>query len=81
VFFSPEDIDIIEDKKIYTKQNKRCPHCKELIKIDATICKHCQKDLTEKKFLGNDDVCSKCGEQRTSKVYKVCQKCGKLFPS
>ena len=26
--------------------NKKCPFCAEFIKADATVCKHCHKDLT-----------------------------------
>ena len=77
---SMEDMDMVEDKKIITKQSKRCPYCKELIKVGASICKHCQKDLNKKTFVGTNDVCSSCGEKRTSMVFKVCQKCGKFFP-
>jgi len=26
-------------------QNRRCPYCAEWIRAEATICKHCHKDL------------------------------------
>ena len=48
---SMEDMDMVEEKKIITKQSKRCPYCKELIKVGASICKHCQKDLNKKTLL------------------------------
>ena len=25
--------------------NKKCPHCAEWIKADATVCKHCRRDV------------------------------------
>jgi hypothetical protein len=27
-------------------QNKKCPHCAEWVKAEATICKHCHQPLT-----------------------------------
>ena len=33
------------DKKLISSgEYKQCPFCKEVIKIDAVICKHCGKD-------------------------------------
>lgn len=34
-----------EKKLISSGGYKICPYCKELIKIDALICKHCGKDV------------------------------------
>lgn len=25
--------------------NRKCPHCAELVKLEAVICKHCQRDI------------------------------------
>lgn len=25
--------------------NKKCPHCAEFVKVEATICKHCKQPL------------------------------------
>jgi len=30
-----------------TNETVKCPYCKEKIKKDAVVCKHCQKNLTE----------------------------------
>lgn len=31
---------------IFTKGNRvACPHCKELIRKDATVCPHCQREV------------------------------------
>ncbi|MCT7489102.1 hypothetical protein N5T63_09350 [Aliarcobacter cryaerophilus] len=34
-----------EDKIMKNKDLRKCPYCKELIKNEATICKHCHKEL------------------------------------
>lgn len=26
-------------------QQRKCPHCAEFIKAEATVCKHCRKEL------------------------------------
>lgn len=26
--------------------HRECPHCKETMRIDATVCPHCQRDVT-----------------------------------
>lgn len=32
---------------LFTKGSKReCPYCKELVKQNATVCAHCQKEIT-----------------------------------
>lgn len=32
---------------IMQSQEKKCPYCAELIKVDAVICKHCKSNLSE----------------------------------
>jgi hypothetical protein len=27
-------------------ENRKCPHCAEFVKAEATICKHCRQPLT-----------------------------------
>ena len=36
----------IEDKQIASGNKKRCPECLELVKVDASICKHCGHTFT-----------------------------------
>ena len=78
-YITPEDIEKVEYTKVATKQNKRCPHCDELVRVKANKCKHCGSDLTGSKYEAGSEVCSKCNEPRASKVFKKCLKCGNMF--
>jgi hypothetical protein len=40
-----KSIDERLQTKFYEPQKKNCPHCNELIRKDALICRFCQKDL------------------------------------
>jgi hypothetical protein len=40
------DEAVIEARKLQAGKFKRCPRCAELIKTEATICRHCQTELT-----------------------------------
>ncbi|WP_418641483.1 hypothetical protein ACNUDM_08345 [Vibrio chaetopteri] len=35
----------VEQKSLQAGANKRCPECSELVKVEATTCKHCQSKL------------------------------------
>ena len=37
----------IEHKEIASGNKKRCPECMELVKPDASICKHCSHSFTQ----------------------------------
>ena len=75
-YVTPENIEKIEYKKIISKQNKRCPHCDELVRINAKKCKHCGSELIKESALGN---CPKCEEPRTSLAFKICISCKHKF--
>lgn len=44
-FVASPDEAKIADRKIEDGECKKCPHCAELIKIDANVCKHCGRDV------------------------------------
>jgi len=46
----------IEEKTILSGERKKCPYCAELVKIEATVCKHCQRDLFIEKEIKNESI-------------------------
>ena len=58
---------------------RRCPHCKAVIRSDATKCKHCASDVTERpgateRFDGQWQC--KCGSLNDSEIAKCA--CGRV---
>jgi ribosomal protein L40E len=48
----PENLSANDSVQI--AETKECPHCAELIEMDATSCRHCGKDLPETAEAGMD---------------------------
>lgn len=42
---TPADTAAVERKAVTTGSMKKCPFCAELVRAEATVCKHCQREL------------------------------------
>lgn len=42
----PPNKKTVEKRILSRGEEKRCPHCAELVKREARICKHCQQPLS-----------------------------------
>lgn len=40
--------DVVEARELKTGKVKRCPHCSELVRKEARVCKHCRNSLISK---------------------------------
>lgn len=62
-----------EQREISDDGKRKCPHCAELIKPAAKVCKHCGRDVTPEAIRN----CAGCGALIGSTYTERCMECGK----
>lgn len=78
VLVTEKDDSMLEAKSLRSGQFKKCVFCAEVIKKDATLCKHCRGQQPSDFSKGSQKtywVCGKCNET-TETVQNSCWSCG-----
>lgn len=74
------DSKSIESEQLQHRQAKRCPHCAEIIKMDARVCKHCGRDVMT---AGDVIACPLCNAKILAASVRpgknTCPACKKTF--
>lgn len=68
--FASRNEAYFERKALASGKTKRCPYCSELIKSDALVCPHCQRDLIDFRNLGHHERAQQVSKDSTSKVFR-----------
>ena len=72
----PHAIMLKKDEAAIARRDgqRKCPHCAELIQIDAKVCKHCGRDAPPEEAR----KCAGCGEP-LGHLAERCAECGKTI--
>jgi len=54
---------------------KKCPHCAEIIKGEAAVCRYCNNEVSSVTYHSIYKTCSKCNQKNRKDDFK-CIKCG-----
>jgi ribosomal protein S14 len=85
---TPSDTAALEHQAVTSGAMRKCPHCAELIRPEATVCRHCTRELAPAVVLGDTQArkipyraaakCSACnGDVRLDAVR--CKHCKREF--
>ncbi len=70
-----KDDDRITRDVIDRGDMKACPHCQELVKVEASKCKHCGSVLSDNQVYSQSKYCTYCGKV-IDPGNKYCGSCG-----
>ena len=82
--FLPSDQAELDQRKFERGELAQCPHCREFVKVDATICKYCHRSLPTRKVVRRSQSmtgtkrCPSCGALTSAKNTE-CGACGHPF--
>jgi DNA-directed RNA polymerase subunit RPC12/RpoP len=58
------------------ERERRCPHCAEWVLAQASVCKHCGRDIEPMKTTGR---CPACGQVNVPLDARACPRCRAQF--
>ena len=76
--FMSSNQEAIQHRKFEHGKLSQCPYCKEYVKVDAIICKHCGQSFEDEEEEEEEEevfYCIECGTRITTND-KSCKKCG-----